>query len=152
MEAAAPNEPDIVIPPQPDEAGDAPKELHEPLAEDDKLIEALGSDPTVDDAITVPMHKTLINTWTYWMRRGIPIDGLEVLLYQYKIPEFLMSPILNQQLRITLEKDKKCPIRNKDTSLMLEQELNTTALLTVAALIATINDRISALFKDDVGY
>ena len=86
--------------------------------EDEEFSGAFRADPTQSDTIDVPISKRLENSWSHWLKHGLNIQELELLIGQYTWPEFLNALILNTKIQVLLDIEKLFNVKKRDAYLL----------------------------------
>ncbi|XP_058789582.1 uncharacterized protein LOC131663277 [Phymastichus coffea] len=99
-------------------------------------IKAILGNPNASKALDLPIYTELLESWKFYMAKGLPQDEKEKLLSKYASPEALQAPKLNEQIIAKIsEKSVK-----KDTYRIESQKVISLALTAISAAISMVND------------
>ena len=99
-----------------------------------KKLETLGTDPTVSDKLNVPIDEEMTKLWSEWTKNGLDQNNLHILLNQYNLPEFLITPEINPELLEILDSY----IITQDECLKETQELTAHAIISASSALTVL--------------
>ncbi|XP_066584838.1 uncharacterized protein [Prorops nasuta] len=116
-------------------------ETHDQL--DMEVLEILGEDPSLSQAIKVEIHPSLTNRWEFLIQNGVKEEEKKLLLKKYSRKHFLDAVKFNPEIALTMSQSAN----KREDHFMEVQQLAGSALIAIGAVLKNVLEEKDGIDK-----